>query len=243
INRSKPFDKRAHREKRFNNRRQNKLPPSIRANRELEYRVVSELRKLFPITTVIYEYVKARTTPGCGFSPVMVGQQQAIEWLSSDGRVETLLGWETSRLRKYLGLAKSRDKAVQMPESHAHDAIALAASHFVRFDRQVDTRSHGHVWKGSVEVTPAPFSVIQRPQLYRRQLHFENPARGGERKRKGGTVHHRDRNAGHNIRVECFPDSNKHAYPTGGVLNECGAGVDRRPAPCARRRLATKHCI
>ncbi|MGI9296387.1 MAG: RNA-guided endonuclease TnpB family protein [Gammaproteobacteria bacterium] len=41
-----------------------------------------------------------------------------------------------------------------------------------------------------------------------------------------GTVHHRDRNAGHNIRVECFPDSNKHAYPTGGVLNECGAGVD-----------------
>ena len=30
--------------------------------------------------------------------------------------------------------------------------------------------------------------MIARPQLYRRQLHFENPGKGGTRKRKGGTV-------------------------------------------------------
>lgn len=34
----------------------------------------------------------------------------------------------------------------------------------------------------------APFSVIQRPQLFRRKLHVENPARGGTRKRHGGTT-------------------------------------------------------
>ena len=34
----------------------------------------------------------------------------------------------------------------------------------------------------------APFKIISRPQLYRRQLHFENPTQAGTRKRKGGTV-------------------------------------------------------
>jgi len=43
-------------------------------------------------------------------------------------------------------------------------------------------------WVGSVELTDAPFKVIARPQLYRRQLHFENPQLGGTRKRQGGTV-------------------------------------------------------
>jgi hypothetical protein len=48
--------------------------------------------------------------------------------------------------------------------------------------------SRGHHWVGSVQLSFAPFKVISRPQLYRRQLHFENPSKGGKRKRKGGTV-------------------------------------------------------
>ncbi|MGB5635142.1 MAG: hypothetical protein WBM86_20505, partial [Waterburya sp.] len=48
--------------------------------------------------------------------------------------------------------------------------------------------SHGHHWVGSIQLTIAPFKVIARPQLYRRQLHFENPTKGETRKRKGGTV-------------------------------------------------------
>lgn len=54
INRKVPFDKRAHRQKRFSNRKQNKLPPSIRANIELELRVIKELVKLFPVTQITY---------------------------------------------------------------------------------------------------------------------------------------------------------------------------------------------
>ncbi len=59
INRNLPYSERCHRQKRFDNRRQAKLPPSIRANKQLELRVVKELFKLFPISAIHYELVMA----------------------------------------------------------------------------------------------------------------------------------------------------------------------------------------
>ncbi|ELR99745.1 RRXRR domain-containing protein, partial [Gloeocapsa sp. PCC 73106] len=58
INRKLSFKLRAHRQKRFSNRKQSKLAPSIKANRQLEIRVVSELSKIYPITGIYFEYVK-----------------------------------------------------------------------------------------------------------------------------------------------------------------------------------------
>ena len=40
INRKLSFNKRSHRQARFDNRRSYKLPPSIRANKDLEYRTI-----------------------------------------------------------------------------------------------------------------------------------------------------------------------------------------------------------
>lgn len=187
INRKIAFKFRAHRQKRFDNRRQKKLPPSIRANREFELRLTKELFRLFPISTIVYEYIEARGDKA--FSPVMVGQKVMLEWLSQFAPVATQLGWKTANLRRHLGLQKDKaDKSRQTPQTHAVDGIALAASQFVQYVPFHNGNEHGHEWRGSVRITSAPFRVIARPNVFRRQLHFENFSKGGIRKRKGGTV-------------------------------------------------------
>jgi hypothetical protein len=189
INRKVTFNQRAHRQKRFENRKQNKLPPSIRANKEFELRITKELLKLFPVTQITYEYVKAKGDKG--FSPVMVGQKVMLQWLEQIAPTNKQEGWQTSILRQQLGLAKDKkDKSKQNPETHAHDGIALAASNFMRFEKFHTANTRGYHWVGEVTVTSAPFRVIARPNFFRRQLHFENPVKDvpGNRKRKGGTV-------------------------------------------------------
>lgn len=193
INRKLPYNQRAHREKRFDNRKQNKLPPSIRANKQLELRVVKELLTIYPISHIRYEYIKARTEngKGKGFSPAMVGQKVMLQWLEQLRLTTIQEGWQTSILRQQLGLAKDKlDKSAQKPETHAHDAIALAASQFMSFERFHTINTRGHHWVGQVQITSAPFRVIARPNLFRRQLHFENPVSNtpNNRKRKGGTI-------------------------------------------------------
>lgn len=189
INRKISFNQRAHRQQRFNNRKQNKLPPSIRANKELELRVTKEIVKLFPITQITYEYIKAKGDKG--FSPVMVGQKVMLQWLSQIAPTNIQEGWQTSILRQQLGLSKDKkDKSKQTPQAHAYDGIALASSNFMRFEKFQTANSRGHRWVGEVTITPAPFRIISRPNLFRRQLHFENPVKDipGNRKRKGGTI-------------------------------------------------------
>lgn len=189
INRNLPFCQRAHRQKRIDNRKQGKLPPSIQANKRMELRVTKELIKLFPIAQITYEYIKSEGDKG--FSPVMVGQKVMLQWLGEIATTNTQEGWQTSILRQQLGLAKDKkDKSKQTPETHAHDGVTLSASNFVRFEKFQTANTRGHHWVGEVAVTSAPFRVIARPNLFRRQLHFENPVKDvpNNRKRKGGTI-------------------------------------------------------
>ncbi|MEQ9233593.1 RRXRR domain-containing protein [Coleofasciculus sp. E2-BRE-01] len=50
-----------------------------------------------------------------------------------------------------------------------------------------DNAKHGS-WKGSVQITPAPFAVVRRPPVSRRKLHLCVPSKGGKRRKYGGTV-------------------------------------------------------
>jgi hypothetical protein len=186
INRQVPFAVRAHRQKRFDNRRQGKLAPSIRANRQLELRVVIELSRLYPVSSIVFEYVKAHGSKS--FSPVMVGQKWAIEQLSKIAATVTQEGWRTAQIRNHLGLVKTKNKAEQSPQSHAVDGIALAASQFVEYRKYHAVGEDGAEWSGVLEVTPAGFKVIRRPPISRRQLHLMVPAKGNVRRKYGGTV-------------------------------------------------------
>lgn len=203
INRKVAFHLRAHRQKRFSNRKQSKLPPSIKASRLMEIRVVTELSKVFPIRSIVYEVVKVDVDKtsgrkgarsGVGFSPVMAAQYWAVEQLNLIAPVVVRHGWQndgngTSQIRFHLGLVKDkRNKAAQTPETHAVDGIALAASQFVEYRVTHRQGEDSGQWFGLVDTTPAPFLVITRPEYFRRALHFDNADKGGVRKRKGGTV-------------------------------------------------------
>src|SRR4028119_2515058 len=184
INRKVFYNKRAHRQARFDNRRHKKVPPSIRANRQLELRVLKELTKLYPLTTLVWEVVVARGNKG--FSPVMVGQYWAIDQLKNILPVVTQEGWQTSNTRQWLGLEKHKtNKGDTIPETHAVDGVSLASSQFVRY-RQLKGKQGW--WEGSVNITPAPFAVIRRPPICRRQLHLMVASKGGVRRKYGGTT-------------------------------------------------------
>lgn len=186
INRKVSFSARAHRQKRFDNRRGSKLPPSIRANRQLELRVVKELSLLYPISSIVFEYVKARGNSS--FSPVMVGQKVMLEWLGQIAPTITQFGYDTASMRTHLGLVKSKNKAEQTPQSHAVDGIALAASRFISYEQCHSQKEDGRVWVGEIDITPAQFRVISRPPYSRRQLHLMVPAKGGVRRKYGGST-------------------------------------------------------
>ncbi|MEQ8538261.1 MAG: RRXRR domain-containing protein [Coleofasciculus sp. D1-CHI-01] len=203
INRELPYSERCHRQARFDNRKQGKLPPSIQANKQLELRVVKELFRLFPISAIHYELVMAdvdRTSgrksarSGVGFSPVMVGQRQMLTWLSELALVATHKGWQgdgngTSQLRQGLGLAKDKkNKACSAPATHAVDGVTLAAFEFSQWrEWHSNNAKHGN-WCGDVQITPAPFAIVRRPPISRRQLHLCVPSKGGLRRKYGGTV-------------------------------------------------------
>ncbi|MEQ8995981.1 MAG: RRXRR domain-containing protein [Coleofasciculus sp. B1-GNL1-01] len=211
INRDVPFKQRNHRQCRFDNRKQCKLPPSIKASRQLELRVVKELAAIFPVAAIEYERVRAdidqtkrkRAKSGKGFSPVMTGQNWAISQMEKIVPVYVRHGWQkngngTSQLRTQLGLEKDKvNKSIAKPETHAVDGVTLACGYFVKYVPFIGSNSRGYTHKGSVNVTPSPFKIITRPGavqrgkeygFFRRQLHFEVPDKSGTRKRKGGTI-------------------------------------------------------
>lgn len=198
INRKVPFHQRAHRQKRFSNRRQGRIAPSIRANRQLELRIVSELCKLYPVASIRYEYIKAdvdltsgrkKARSGVGFSPVMVGQKWMVQQLEQFAPVVKIEGYQTASTRQRLGLAKNKaEKSKPEFETHAVDGVALASTHFVEFRQYHKPGEDGADWFGSVVITAAPFYVIRRPPVSRRQLHLMVPPKGSVRRKYGGTT-------------------------------------------------------
>ena len=174
LRRNRRYRKTRRRPCRFDNRTGHWLAPSIRARKELELRIVRELSRIFPVSQIVLEDVAFNhytRREGTYFSQVEVGKNWLISQLEEIAPVTTFQGWETSVRRKELGLEKTPKKEEQTPESHVNDAIALAS-----------------LVLGPVELTDFDFDVVRRPKLCRRQLHLQNPAKGGVRRKYGGTT-------------------------------------------------------
>lgn len=147
MRRNRRYRKCRRRPARFNNRRFKKIPPSIKANRQLELRVVKELLAIYPITSIVYEVVKADSSKS--FSPVMVGQYWMLSQLEALRPTYQKYGWETAQIRTQLGLEKQKNhKSDAVPQTHAIDGVALAASQFIEYQPFHTTNTHGHHWVG-----------------------------------------------------------------------------------------------
>jgi hypothetical protein len=117
----------------------------------------------------------------------MVGQKWAVSQLKKITPVTPKNGWETANMRSVLGLVKDHQKSKAILETHAVDGIALAAT---VFNRKLTTHRQNSriVDFENATVTPAPFAVVRRPPISRRQLHLLQLAKGGKRRKYGGTT-------------------------------------------------------
>lgn len=184
IKRSLPFKLRNHRSKRFDNRRQSRLPPSIRANKQLELRVVRELEAIYPITHFYVEKLTKSDTPA--FTRAAQGQTYLLLHLLGLGQVVLVEGWETSNTRQYLELPKSKNKGEQSPAAHVNDAIALASRVFIRYAPNTTGTQTGYLWKGNVQVTNFDFATVERLPSRPRKMHDLTIQKGGKRRSVAG---------------------------------------------------------
>ena len=164
-------------EKKQNLSHRDRIPAGTRARWDWKLRILDWLSKLYPIRHVCVEDIKARTIQHAkkwnrSFSPLEVGKQWFYREIEKRWHLRTLQGWETKEIRDSLGLKKSSKKLSETFEAHCVDSWCLAY-HTVG---GVDIPNNTHIFC----ISPIPIS--------RRQLHRQNPQKGGKRPRYGGTT-------------------------------------------------------
>jgi len=177
MRKSRRFRKTPYRKNRINrNHGKSFLSPSTKARWQWKLRIVQQLSKIFPITDIIVEDIKARSKPGkrkwnCSFSPLEVGKSWFYSEIKKYGKLYLKQGYETKELRDSAGLKKSKEKLSEVFEAHCIDSWVLA-NWFVG----------GHIKPDNKRMI-----CISPIRLHRRQLHVLRFASGGIRKSYGGT--------------------------------------------------------
>ena len=154
-----------------------RIPAGTRVRWDWKLRILDWLSKLYPITHVCVEDIKARTIERAkkwnqSFSPLEVGKQWFYSEIEKRWELLTIQGWETKEIRDRLGLKKSSKKLAETFDAHCVDSWCLAY-HTVGGEGPPDDTS-------IVCISPIP--------IRRRELHRQNPQKGGKRPRYGGTT-------------------------------------------------------
>ncbi len=108
-----------------------RVPAGTRARWDWKLRVLDWLSKLYPLTHVCVEDIKARTIHRAkkwnqSFSPLEVGKQWFYTEIRNRWELFTLQGWETKEIRERLGLKKSSKKLSEPFDAHCVDSWCLA---------------------------------------------------------------------------------------------------------------------
>jgi hypothetical protein len=155
----------------------NSIPSSTKARWQWKIRISNWLIKMYPITDFIVEDIKALTKKGArkwnkSFSPLQYGKTWFYSEMTKLGKLHLKGGWETKLLRDELKLKKIRNKMSEKFETHCIDSWVLANS----------------VVGGHITPDNKRMILIKPLRFYRRQLHVQNPIKGGLRKKYGGTI-------------------------------------------------------
>lgn len=154
-----------------------RVPAGTRARWDWKLRILDWLAKMFPVTHVCVEDIKTVTRKdsykwNASFSPLEVGKQWFYAKIEKRWQLFTLQGYQTKAIRDALGLKKSGQKLLSDFSAHCVDSWCLA-SHVVRDNGIVDNTN--------------VFTIAPIP-IRRRELHRQNPQKGGKRPRYGGTM-------------------------------------------------------
>ena len=161
------------------NRMANKarIPAGTRARWNFKLKVLNWLAKMFPVTYMCVEDIKAVTRKGAkkwnqSFSPLEVGKQWFYGEIRKRWELFTVQGYETKQMRDVLGLKKTSNKMSEGFDAHCVDSWVLC-DYIVGGEPIVDNTQR-------FCISPIP--------IRRRELHRQNPQKGGKRPRYGGTV-------------------------------------------------------
>lgn len=154
-----------------------RIPAGTRARWDWKLRILNWLDKMFPITHVCVEDIKAMTIKrakgwNTSFSPLQVGKDWFYTEVKKRWELLTLRGYETKEIRDRLGLKKSTRKLAETFGAHCVDSWCLAY----------------HTVGGNAIVNNTSIFCIAPIPIARRNLHREVPKRYGIRSRYGGTI-------------------------------------------------------
>ena len=154
-----------------------KMPAGTRARWDWKLRILAWLSKLYPVTHVCVEDIKAPTIERATkwnqlFSPLEVGKQWFYSEIQKRWKLLTLQGYETKEIRDRLGLKKSTDKLAETFNAHCVDSWCLA---------------YHTVGGGDIPDNTDIFCIAPIP-IKRRSLHREQESKGRQRNRYGGTL-------------------------------------------------------
>ena len=153
-----------------------RIPAGTRARWDWKLRILDWLSKLYPITSVCVEDLKAQTIKcakkwNSSFSPLQVGKSWFYAEIQKRWQLLTLQGWETKEIRDRLGLKKSSKKLSETFDAHCVDSWCLAY----------------HAVGGNSTPDNTDIFCIAPIPIKRRCLHREKESKGRKRNRYGGT--------------------------------------------------------